>query len=462
MALAAASLNASGTNGGGTILIGGAAHGAGSVPLATNTFVNAATTITADATTTGNGGTGVVWSQDSTQFFGTISAKGGAAAGNGGWIETSSANTLTFGGFANAAAPNGVAGSLLLDPRNITIGTASGAGSYIQLIDPNSSGGFGDSSRFLVLANNNIAVGDYNANIGGMAAAGAVYLFNGTTGALISELDGSHAGDLVGFSAPTALTGNNNIVVASPNWNNGGNTANALGAVTWMNGSTGALSTGGTGGAVSSANSLVGSNPGDAVGTGVIALTNGNYVVASPNWNNGGNQVNALGAVTWGNGSTGQLSDGNVGEAVSSANSLVGSSAGDIVGGLLNESVFAARFGGGSSALCFPGCDRARQRQLRSGQPELEHRHGGRHLGQWHHRARPPTAPIPFPAPIPWSAPPRAITRGQLHLFPVILYLPWKWSNSAALTRFPTAITWWAARTGTAARALSPSAAAAL
>ena len=41
-------------------------------------------------------------------------------------------------------------------------------------------------------------------------------------------------------------------------------------------------------GAVSAANSLVGSTAGDQVGyDGVTALSNGNYVVSSPDWDNG-------------------------------------------------------------------------------------------------------------------------------------------------------------------------------
>ena len=57
--------------------------------------------------------------------------------------------------------------------------------------------------------------------------------------------------------------------------------------MTWGSG------TAGVSGAVSAANSLVGSHAGDFVGGGVTALTNGNYVVGSPNWN--GNE----GSVTW-------------------------------------------------------------------------------------------------------------------------------------------------------------------
>ena len=57
-------------------------------------------------------------------------------------------------------------------------------------------------------------------------------------------------------------------------------------------------------GVVTVANSLVGSTANDQVGSlGVTALNNGNYVVRSPNWDNG-TVVNA-GAVTWGSGTTG-------------------------------------------------------------------------------------------------------------------------------------------------------------
>ena len=56
----------------------------------------------------------------------------------------------------------------------------------------------------------------------------------------------------------------------------------------------------------------------------MTALSNGNYVVRSPDWDNGA--VTDAGAVTWGNGTTG------ITGAVSAANSLVGSTADDQVG----------------------------------------------------------------------------------------------------------------------------------
>ena len=133
-----------------------------------------------------------------------------------------------------------------------------------------------------------------------------------------NSLVGSTANDIVGGSlGVTALT-NGNYVVASSNWDNGA-VVNA-GAVTWGSGTTGVT------GAVSAANSLVGSTANDNVGgSGVTALSNGNYVVRSPFWDNGA-VVNA-GAATWGSGTTG------VTGAVSAANSLVGSTANDVVGG---------------------------------------------------------------------------------------------------------------------------------
>jgi hypothetical protein len=107
-------------------------------------------------------------------------------------------------------------------------------------------------------------------------------------------------------------------VVSSQFWNNG--TATAAGAVTWGSG------TAGISGPVSAANSLVGSTASDQVGglLGVTALSNGNYVVSSPDWTNG--TATSAGAVTWGSGTAG------VRGTVTAANSLVGSTASDQVG----------------------------------------------------------------------------------------------------------------------------------
>jgi len=72
----------------------------------------------------GNGGKVILWSDESTQFYGDILAQGGNEIGNGGFVEVSSMNYLDFQGFANASAVNGKNGQLLLDPYNVTISAA--------------------------------------------------------------------------------------------------------------------------------------------------------------------------------------------------------------------------------------------------------------------------------------------------------------------------------------------------
>jgi Repeat of unknown function (DUF5650) len=193
-------------------------------------------------------------------------------------------------------------------------GPASAGPASVTLTGPTGSQSFGESVA--VLANGNFVVTDPSFDSASAANVGAVYLYDGTTNGLISTLTGSSAGDSVGSSGVTALT-NGNFVVVSPGWDNGA--ANDAGAVTWVNGAAG-LS-----GAVSTSNSLYGSSVFDFVGSsGVTALTNGNFVVASPEWWNGATK--AAGAVTWVNGATG------LSGAVSTSNSLYGPAANDKVG----------------------------------------------------------------------------------------------------------------------------------
>ena len=160
-----------------------------------------------------------------------------------------------------------------------------------------------------LLPNGNFVVTDPRyAAPGPITNVGAVYLYDGVTLTNISTLTGSMAGDQVGSGGVTVLS-NGNYVVRSTVWNG------SRGAVTWGSGTTGVT------GAVSAANSLVGSTANDRVGNlGVTVLSNGNYVVCSYYWN--GSQ----GAATWGSGTSG------VTGAISAANSLVGSTANDSVG----------------------------------------------------------------------------------------------------------------------------------
>jgi hypothetical protein len=187
---------------------------------------------------------------------------------------------------------------------------------FSQFVDPNPADGNQFGSIVLPLSTGNVVITAPGDDAGGQNA-GAVYLFNGGTGALISTLRGSTAEDAIG-SEVVAL-GNGNFVVCSPMWDNG--TLENAGAVTWASGSTGIS------GSVSATNSLSGSAALQRLGSQscITLLTNGHYVVNSPAWSNG--SATYTGAVIW--------CDGTVPTTgpMTADNSLVGSAAGDGVGG---------------------------------------------------------------------------------------------------------------------------------
>lgn len=129
-------VNASGKTGGGTILVGGDYQGKNpDVANASRTFVGSGVTLKADALETGNGGKIIVWSDEITRFYGSLSAKGGAQGGNGGFAEVSGKQYLAFDGNADLSAASGLFGSLLLDPRDLTIVSGvSGSGANDGLV----------------------------------------------------------------------------------------------------------------------------------------------------------------------------------------------------------------------------------------------------------------------------------------------------------------------------------------
>ncbi|NTW19133.1 MAG: filamentous hemagglutinin N-terminal domain-containing protein, partial [Nostocales cyanobacterium W4_Combined_metabat2_030] len=119
-----ANINASGNNGGGTVLIGGDYQGKGTVPNAKITVVDESSTIKTDAINQGNGGKTIVWADNSTTFKGNISGQGGVNGGNGGFAEVSGKENLSFQGNVNLSAAQGQKGTLVLDPKNIIIATS--------------------------------------------------------------------------------------------------------------------------------------------------------------------------------------------------------------------------------------------------------------------------------------------------------------------------------------------------
>jgi trimeric autotransporter adhesin len=121
------SVIASGATGGGTILVGGDFQGNNpDVFNASRTYVGANTTLNADALNTGNGGKVIVWADDITRAYGDISARGGATAGNGGFVEVSGKHSLDYRANTDTRAANGQTGTLLLDPLDILIDTIGG------------------------------------------------------------------------------------------------------------------------------------------------------------------------------------------------------------------------------------------------------------------------------------------------------------------------------------------------
>ena len=124
-------VTASGAAGGGTVAVGTTFKRAAGGPAVTATrtakrvIVEGGATITADATANGNGGNVTVLSTDLTTMAGTITAKGGAQGGNGGFVELSGKN-LGVTGVVDVSAPHGTPGKILLDPDFLDI--VSGVG----------------------------------------------------------------------------------------------------------------------------------------------------------------------------------------------------------------------------------------------------------------------------------------------------------------------------------------------
>lgn len=234
---------------------------------------------------------------------------GGQRNGDNGVVELNNGNYLVISGRWNlsrgavtwASGASGVAGEVA--PANSL--TGSSAEDYVGDTKEN----YGSGSKGVTLLNNgNYVVVSRNWN----GSCGAVTWGSGASG-VAGEV--SAANSLVGTSTIDQFLGtyiheltNGNYVVRTP-YALGG-----PGAVTWGSGTSGVKGT------VSAANSLVGTRGAGRVGGGLTLLSNGNYVVVSHGWNS------ERGAATWGDGRSG------VSGEVSAANSLVGASAGDIVG----------------------------------------------------------------------------------------------------------------------------------
>lgn len=268
--------------------------------------------INAGAATWVDSDTGIVGTIDATNsLVGSLPydsvGSNAIALTNGNYVVTSSWHSSPGEMVGAATWANGATGR---------VGTVSAANSLVGVQDMDGVG------RVEALKNGNYVVISPYWDHGATEDAGAVTWGNGATGitgqvTTSNSLHGTSAMDRVGYMGVTVLE-NGNYVVYSPSWSNGALTS--AGAATWADGDTGKV------GPVTTANSLYGAAADAQVGqSGNAALSNGNYVVCSPLWDNANPAALDLGAATWGNGASGTVG------AVSSANSLVGSKAGDKV-----------------------------------------------------------------------------------------------------------------------------------
>ena len=131
-----ARVDASGGTGGGTVLLGGDYQGKNAaVQNARQLVVNKDASIAADAIGSGNGGKVIAWGNESAQVHGSISARGGATGGDGGFVETSG-HYLAVDGIrvdTRARAASGKRGNWLLDPFDIDV--VQGGGGSLDDVD---------------------------------------------------------------------------------------------------------------------------------------------------------------------------------------------------------------------------------------------------------------------------------------------------------------------------------------
>jgi filamentous hemagglutinin family protein len=139
-----ASIVASGTNGGGTIKIGGDYQGKNpDVQNAVVAYFGPNASLNVDADSVGAGGTLIVWADDTTRALGSISARGGAGGGDGGFVETSGKRYLAVDGIRvdTRARGAGDTGTWLLDPSDISIVSGGSSNASTKAVESDPRGG---------------------------------------------------------------------------------------------------------------------------------------------------------------------------------------------------------------------------------------------------------------------------------------------------------------------------------
>ncbi len=173
-----AQIDASGKEGGGTILVGGDYQGKNpDVANAAVSYLGKDAVLKADATEVGAGGTVIVWADDTTRAHGTISARGGANGGDGGFVETSGKGNLSIvGARVDTRAPMGKTGDWLLDPADISIVSGVFATALGSVFEPLTNSIITDTDINTALSSSSLTlqIGTYGTGgTGGITMSGA-------------------------------------------------------------------------------------------------------------------------------------------------------------------------------------------------------------------------------------------------------------------------------------------------
>lgn len=204
-------IDASSDFGGGTVLVGGDFRGSNaSVLNAEAVSVAAGAKICANSRIEGNGGKVIVWGNETNGFYGSIEARGGPQGGDGGFVEVSG-KMLEFRGIADRSAPLGNAGTLLLDPADITV---SGADANIMFAANTYTATAASATIDTAVLATNLGLGpvtiDATAGPGGAATGNVTFTTNFTWA----------AANLLTVLANAAITVNAGVVISSTSASN--------------------------------------------------------------------------------------------------------------------------------------------------------------------------------------------------------------------------------------------------
>ena len=217
-------VDVSGMAGGGEVLVGGNYLGQGPEPNARAVYFSEGAQVSADALVSGDGGRVIVWSDEYTGFYGSISAQS-SADGSGGFVETSSKiNLQAFGDVQTSG------GLWLLDPTNVEIVNDNTIGGGTGLVNVGLAGGTftpAAASGRIHIGNINTALATGNVTVltsGANGEDGDITFNDATNGGLTISANGGGANDFT-----LTLIAARDIVTTDTSVNNTGVVFEAVG-----------------------------------------------------------------------------------------------------------------------------------------------------------------------------------------------------------------------------------------